>query len=128
MLAAPVSWLILAAAGLSVNTHSPDIKLLFWSALIYPILEEIVFRGTLQPALLSRAWFRHSKGGISLANVLTSIVFAGFHLISQAPLWASLVFLPSLVFGATRDRYGNISASIVLHMFYNFGFIILFAR
>lgn len=91
--------------------------------LVYPPLEEIIFRGGLQPALLSVSRLSRARFGITYANVVTSAVFAAVHLVTLPPLWALLVFVPSLVFGAARDRYDGIAASIVLHMFYNAGFV-----
>jgi len=94
---------------------------------IYPILEEFVFRGGVQRYLYEKPSLRQSLLGLSLANVITSMLFAAIHLINQPPLWAALVFFPSLVFGWARDRYDHIVASIVLHGFYNAGFIYLFS-
>ena len=128
MAAAPLCWYLLSVVGLPVNMEHPGFRLIFWSVLVYPILEEIVFRGGIQPALLTKPLFSGTRAGISVANVVTSIVFAALHTISQGPFWSTLIFLPSLVFGAARDRYGGIGAPIVLHMFYNAGFIALFAR
>lgn len=114
--------------GVPLRTASePPWRALLWIALIYPVLEEYVFRGGLQAALfrntqLSRAWL-----GISLANVATSIVFAAMHLINQPPIWAMLVFFPSLVFGWMRDRYDKLHASIALHVVYNAGFVWFFS-
>jgi membrane protease YdiL (CAAX protease family) len=97
-------------------------------SLIYPVLEETVFRGGLQSALLTRSVFRTRAGPVSLANVLTSIVFAAAHLFRQPPLWAALVLLPSLVFGWSRERYNSIVPSTLLHMIYNAGFVWLFTE
>ncbi len=134
---------------------------LLFAGLIYPVLEEIVFRGAVQGFLLDRlpssiAVNRHQSdepavatasdtdasgitnpstgsdryhmliGGISWANVLTSIAFAALHLISQSPLWAFLVFFPSLAFGWVREASGGLLLPIVLHIFYNIGFLLLF--
>ena len=71
--------------------------------LFYPVLEEIVFRG-----------------------LLTSLVFTGFHFLGHAPLWAASVFFPSLVFGFFKDRYQALTAPILLHGFYNAGFLLIF--
>lgn len=68
------------------------------------------------------------SGGISLANLLTSLVFAAVHLLRQPPLWAALIFLPSLVFGWARDRHETLLSPILLHVCYNAGFIWLFAQ
>ena len=93
--------------------------------LFYPVLEEIVFRGLLQE-LAQEYISRRTLGPISLANLLTSLVFTGFHFLNHAPLWAALVFFPSLVFGFFKDRYGTLTAPILLHGFYNAGFLLLF--
>lgn len=96
-------------------------------ALVYPVLEELVFRGLLQRALWSRSWGRKATLGISLANVETSLVFTLLHFIYHPLLWAASVFAPSLVFGYFRDRYQRVLPAVVLHVFYNAGFFWLIA-
>lgn len=93
---------------------------------IYPVLEEIVFRGALQGWLLGLQPFKQRLTGISLANLLTSVLFTGLHFFNHSPLWAALVFVPSLVFGWARDRFDSIAPAIALHVFYNAGFLLLF--
>jgi membrane protease YdiL (CAAX protease family) len=93
---------------------------------IYPIIEEIVFRGLVQEVLheyLGSNW----PGPLSVANLLTSCLFTGLHFIYHPPLWAALVFFPSLVFGYFKERTATLTAPIILHAFYNAGFIWLFA-
>jgi len=104
----------------------PDLLLWLKLSLLMPVLEEIVFRGGLQAGLYSRNPFSRSKAGISLANLITSVVFAALHLISQPPAWAALVFIPSLVFGWARDRYDRVLPCVLLHAVYNAGFVWLF--
>jgi membrane protease YdiL (CAAX protease family) len=94
--------------------------------LFYPVIEEIIFRGIVQE-LLHDLISRHSLGPLSVANLLTSILFAVLHLVYHAPLWAALVFFPSLVFGFFKDRTQRLAAPIVLHVFYNAGFFWLFS-
>ena len=93
--------------------------------LLYPVLEEIVFRGLIQE-LVREFISRRTLGPLSLANLLTSLVFTGFHFFNHAPLWAALVFFPSLVFGFFKDRHHTLTAPILLHGFYNAGFLLLF--
>jgi len=50
-------------------------------------------------------------------------VFTGLHFIYQPPLWAALVLFPSLVFGFFKDRTRGLAAPIILHSFYNAGFL-----
>ena len=92
---------------------------------VYPVLEEIVFRGLVQELVRDYVSGR-CFGPLSVANLLTSLLFTALHFIYHAPLWAALVFLPSLVFGFFKDRTGRLTAPILLHAFYNAGFLLLF--
>jgi len=96
--------------------------------IVQPVLEEIVFRGWLQGWLMKKEWGSHRLLTISVANILTSIVFVVMHLFYHAPLMALLVFVPSLLFGYFRDRYdGWLIPGILLHCFYNMGYFYLYA-
>lgn len=125
-MAGPICWLGLYAAGLPLRSGTVPLTLFLMSVLVYPVLEEIVFRGGIQGALLTRPALARSVMGISLACVLTSILFAAAHLLRQPPLWAALVFIPSLVFGWARERHDSLVSPTALHMTYNAGFIGLF--
>lgn len=128
MLSGPLAWLTLY-----LWIHPPLIPAEFWSSpltvllavLVYPVVEEWLFRGQIQGALLAGNLGRYRWAGISAANLITSVLFAALHLINHPPLWAALVLLPSLLFGLFRDRYGRIGPSILLHSFYNAGYFSL---
>lgn len=92
----------------------------------YPILEEIVFRGAVQGVLLNQKKLSKSVAGISIACVITSIVFATAHLLQQTVGWAALIVIPSLVFGWARERHNTLYSPILLHIAYNAGFIGIF--
>ena len=115
-----VLWLFARGAGGSLT-----LLLLINGVLLYPLLEELAFRGFLQGWLLERERMRRQFVGITLANVTTSILFAMAHLINQPPLWAAGVFFPSLVFGYFRDRHQSIVPSFLLHAWYNAGFFLV---
>jgi len=101
--------------------------LLLMQTMIYPVLEELVFRGFLQARLIEFDWGGRQLAGISIANILTTIVFSLLHLLNHAPQWALAVIIPSLVFGYFRDRYvGWLIPSIVLHCYYNTGYFLIF--
>lgn len=93
-------------------------------ALLMPVLEEMVFRGGLQDWISSR--WSASWRGVSLANVVTSLVFAAMHLWAHPPLWAASVFFPSLVFGFFYQRHRGLLSPIALHVGYNTGYFWLF--
>jgi membrane protease YdiL (CAAX protease family) len=63
-----------------------------------------------------------------MPNIVTSIVFTGFHFIAHPPGWAIAVIIPSLVFGFFRDRYQHVLPAIILHVFYNSGYFLLFGK
>jgi len=109
----PLPWhVIQSAAFLSV-------------ALWQPLFEELLFRGVIQGQLLQTMWGRKTWIGLSLANLLTSLLFTLAHLASHSVSWSLLVFVPSLCFGFIRDRFGSVYPAIVLHAFYNAGYFLL---
>ena len=128
VLAGPVFWLFYALINDPVSYAENDnlFAMLLLVIIVYPVLEEIVFRGWLQTELCRRKFFQFVVFRISNANIFTSILFSLFHLINHGPLWATLVFFPSILFGHLRDSYGVVTPSILLHMFYNGGFFVLF--
>ncbi len=95
-------------------------------AVVYPVLEEIVFRGALQGGLWKTFLAGKALGPLSAPNILTAVVFGAVHLYSQAPLAALSIVIPGLIFGYFRDRYQHLLPCILLHIFYNAGFLILF--
>jgi membrane protease YdiL (CAAX protease family) len=127
--AAVVFWSALAL----VVRPSPDwgwplnqFRQFLYLVILYPVVEEIVFRGYLQGFLRRWGYGVREIGGITSANLITSLLFTGLHFVNHPPLAATGVFVPSLVFGYFRDRYDNIHASVILHMFYNLGYFWLF--
>lgn len=128
LLGGPVFWALYAVCGAG---PTPDLSwplrdptALWLPGLVYPVLEEIVFRGGLQGWLAARIhgdWRRWS-----LANLLTSVIFAALHLVNDSWLAALAIVFPSLIFGFFRDRYQRVLPGILLHCTYNLGFIWLF--
>ncbi|HEX9757744.1 MAG TPA: JDVT-CTERM system glutamic-type intramembrane protease [Nitrospiria bacterium] len=90
-----------------------------------PFLEELFFRGAIQGQLYRLRWGSPSFLGVSIANGLTTVLFAFAHWFYQSSPWIIGVIVPSMVFGFFRDRYSNIYPSFVLHSYYNAGFFFL---
>lgn len=85
-----------------------------------PVLEELVFRGGIQ-GVLDRTRFGASAAavGVTVGNLLTSVLFSAAHLIT-APAWlAAGVFLPSLVFGRLKQLYPSLVPAMLVHAWYN---------
>ncbi|MEA3244312.1 MAG: JDVT-CTERM system glutamic-type intramembrane protease [Pseudomonadota bacterium] len=98
-----------------------------YPALLYPIVEEWIFRGFVQE-LAHRHLQPWSLGPLSHANILTSLLFTALHFINHPPLAAAMVFIPSLVFGFFKDRSGQLAAPVLLHIFYNSGYFWIFTH
>lgn len=96
-----------------------DLKSLFFLIIFYPVIEEFAFRGVIQEYIASKTKQYGPFFYLTIANIVTSILFVAMHFVHHPPLWALLVFVPSLVFGYFKEQYGHIGASIFLHMFYN---------
>lgn len=96
-----------------------DTKSLFFLIIFYPVIEELAFRGVIQEYIASKTEQYPSFFNLTVANILTSVLFVLMHFVHHTPVWALLVFIPSLIFGYFKDQYNNIAPSIFLHMFYN---------
>ena len=127
-MAAPLIWsgLYLVFNPLITLRWSLDYPWLFLQlVLVIPILEELVFRGLVQEYI-----YQHTKirwGLLSVANLITSLLFTVMHFLFHAPLWAVAVIFPSLVFGYFRERHVSLVTPIILHIFYNLGYFLLFS-
>jgi hypothetical protein len=74
-----------------------------------PVVEEIVYRGSLQTALVSTA-------GKWAGIVITAALFAAIHL---APVEFPGLFVFALLLGIVRQRSGTLGAAIVTHLAFN---------
>jgi len=122
--AIPLSWLT-ATLGFTIAVVAPArdiVMLLLWSA-----SEEIVFRGGVQPLLTKALARRVPSGraarpsvlGISMANLLTSLLFSAAHLLAK-PAWVALGLFPvSLLLGASLERSGRLWVPVALHAYFN---------
>ncbi len=128
IVAGPIAWAVAGQASgrpaFDLSAHLLDPWPLVLAVLIYPPLEEIVFRGGVQQWLLAR---QPSDCLISRANLSTSILFALAHLWQHNVAHALLVFWPSLVFGHLYERYRSLAAPIAVHSWYNLGYGLLVA-
>jgi membrane protease YdiL (CAAX protease family) len=93
--------------------------------LVYPVLEELLFRGILYGYALrftTRDGRTLRAGPVTLANVLVTLAFVALHLRAQPLAWALAVAVPSLVFGHLRERFASVWPAVLLHAVYNAGF------
>lgn len=74
-----------------------------------PFVEEVVYRGTMQPALTS-AW------GTPVGMGIVAVIFAAIH---QSGVEFPGLLAVAVVFGLARHRTGRLGLSIVTHMSFN---------
>jgi membrane protease YdiL (CAAX protease family) len=114
--APPLAWLT-ASSGFGLSLADPwrDGAVLALAS----VAEEIVFRGGVQPFLLRWPAMRRKTFFVSGANLVTSVVFAAFHL-WRHPLAAALGVLPvSLVLGQVREASDRTWPAALLHVWFN---------
>jgi hypothetical protein len=130
LVAAPLAWVL----GYLIFAPDPDWawplhrpRDVLYFGILYPCVEELLFRGVLQGYLLRWPRFQRRWYALSAANLCTSGIFTALHFLTHPPLAAAAVLVPSLIFGYFRDRHGSLHAPILLHMFYNLGYFWIFA-
>jgi len=98
MLADPASRIAIAVMGVTVG----------------PVIEEMLFRGFLQPVLVASA-------GVLPGILITSLIFGALHMNQNANLWQSgvVIMLVGFVLGIVRHVSGSTRASTVVHIAYN---------
>ena len=128
MIGAPVVWsgiVWIFGFGLDFDSFARASFRTVAILLIFPVLEEIVFRGLIQDYLSNKTTDWDSFLGITWANWLTTLLFCVTHLVTRSMLVASLVIVPSLLLGALRDRGFSIKALAAIHLYWNGGVYLL---
>lgn len=115
-----VLWLMHERLPVFSAQHEFDGALLVSIIVWQPLIEELLFRGIVQGQLLNYQWARHSVCKITTANMITSALFVGLHMLSTPSLWSLAIFIPSLLFGYFRDAFGSVYPAMCLHSAYNF--------
>ena len=79
-----------------------------------PVIEELLFRGFLQPVLVDHF-------GVLPGILSTSILFGAMHLVQNANIWQSglLIAIVGFVLGVIRHVSGSTKASALTHIAYN---------
>ena len=93
--------------------------------LIFPVLEEIVFRGLIQDYISVKLSTWDIYLGITSANWVTTLLFCLTHLVTRSFIVALLVIVPSLVLGSLRDKGFSIKALAAIHVYWNGGVYLL---
>jgi uncharacterized protein len=123
---APPVWLLIWFTDLlplTAQDFTPSQLLVL--GLVFPVLEELAFRGLIQGYLLRLPQLARRRFGFTGANGVTSLLFAAAHLFHQSWPVSLLILLPSLIFGELRDRSGSTRPAIVMHVYYNLGLLLV---
>lgn len=106
------------------NTETPFDKLLtdaasrigiaVFGVTLGPIIEELLFRGFLQPVMVDSL-------GVLPGILVTSVLFGALHLEQNADIWQSgvLITVVGFVLGVVRHVSGSTRASAITHISYN---------
>ena len=121
ILAAPIFMLFGVSSGLLVYGGVTQLGATqwLWALIIYPVSEEIIFRGGVQGALSRNLPTRIRFAGLSIPNILTSTLFAVVHVWSHGDWLILLVFFPSIIFGLSYELSSKLIVPIALHSWYN---------
>ncbi len=91
---------------------------------LQPLVEELLFRGVVQGALLRTIAGARRCARLSVANCATSIAFGALHFVHHPPLWALATVAPSLALGWLRDRHGSTWSAALTHAIFNAEFFV----
>ena len=97
-----------------LNDAPSRIGIAVFGVTLGPIIEELLFRGFLQPVLVDSM-------GVFPGILVTSMLFGALHLTQNAFIWQSgvLITLVGFVLGVVRHVSGSTRASAITHMSYN---------
>ena len=110
--------------SLLLSKNQLNSSVIFSSIILFPIIEELSFRGILLDVF--NYLFKNKKlfAQISIANIATSILFAIMHTQYHLLFLALLTFIPSIIFGFFKEQFNSVIPAILLHSYYNFVFLI----
>ncbi|MDP9055453.1 MAG: CPBP family intramembrane metalloprotease [Acidobacteriota bacterium] len=97
-----------------LNDTPSRVAIAIFGVSLGPIIEELLFRGFLQPVLVDAF-------GVFSGILATSLLFGAMHLMQNAFLWQSgvLITLVGFVLGVVRHVSGSTRASAITHVSYN---------
>jgi membrane protease YdiL (CAAX protease family) len=97
-----------------LDDRTSRIVIALFGVTLGPVVEELLFRGFLQPVLADSL-------GVLPGILITSALFGGMHLIQNANIWQSgfIIAIVGFVLGVIRHISGSTKASSITHIAYN---------
>jgi len=117
--AIPIGLLWVAWIRPHAGAFDAGVTTLIAFVVVFPLLEEFVFRGMIQRWLLKKAIGNRHYGPITVANLVTTSLFAIAHLPRGGPLLAVGVIVPSVCLGYFFERHQGLVSPITMHMTFN---------
>ncbi|MFO7993682.1 MAG: JDVT-CTERM system glutamic-type intramembrane protease [Marinobacter sp.] len=117
--AIPIGFLWVAWIRPRAGAFDAGVTTLIAFVVVFPLLEEFVFRGMIQRWLLKKAVGKRHYGPITVANLVTTLLFAIAHLPRGGLLLALGVIVPSVCLGYFFERHQRLVSPIMMHMAFN---------
>jgi membrane protease YdiL (CAAX protease family) len=97
-----------------LNDTASRIGIAVFGVTLGPVIEELLFRGFLQPVVVDSL-------GVLPGILVTSVLFGALHLSQNAFIWQSgvLIMIVGFVLGVVRHVSGSTRASAIVHVSYN---------
>ena len=97
-----------------LNDTASRIGIAVFGVTLGPVIEELLFRGFLQPVVVD-------SFGVLPGILVTSVLFGALHLMQNAFIWQSgvLIMIVGFVLGVVRHVSGSTRASAITHIAYN---------
>ena len=115
-------YLSISASWMAIELPSKNSSWL-WLIIIFPVAEELAFRGFLM-GLLDKILPERKLGLITLNNFLTSVLFSSAHIFARSLTLGYLVFIPSLWLGWVKEQTSSISLCAAIHVTWNLGLFV----
>lgn len=112
--------------GFSAKWSSNDIGRFLQITVLASLVEEIVFRGFVYHLLEKIKFFREDSWFITKRNLLVSLLNSVARGVVVAPIWFRASLLPSLIFGYARERFGTVTAPLLIHLNFTVWYYLFF--
>jgi uncharacterized protein len=122
-----VCWGVLSMTGIEyAETNAKlSIDVLIASIFVMPVLEELAFRGFIQQNLAKTELGKVKFYKLTTSNLITSFLFAGWHIFYHPAILSIATFFPSIILGYFLEKYESLKPCFFLHIFFNLGYFFI---
>ena len=109
------------SAGWLIPELPSKISSWLWLVLVFPVAEELAFRGFLM-GVLGKYLPTRGFGFVTRNNLFTSVLFSIAHAFARSLALGLLVYIPSLWLGWVREKTSSVFLCVAIHVTWNLGF------